>query len=282
VSFYGTDPGSGCYAIDKSFTNFSVLDSSNIGTAQSGSTDDFTGSGPPVSSVATPWLVYGTFTPASAADWRATGTGTGGQVAGTINYLADSQQHYINPVPGYPGPPGAVLQIYSASLGMVGTTGGAGDSVSLTETFCFGAAACTLSDAATLTVTMAGGNPSALTYACNVGATFQGNCENYSTVMFSSAISVATLNVTDAYKLSVSGTDTDTLNSFVNDFGEEDAPEPSSFVLLGTALAGAAFSRLRPGKAKGSYAPALRCVAGFPGSLAIFTGRMRKESRRGN
>jgi hypothetical protein len=245
LASYGTGDGNGCYEIDQSFTNFSVIDGSNIGTTQTTSTDDITGSSN-YSAPTTPFLVYGAFTPAAASDWQATGTGTGGTVQGTINDLVDSQQNFIS-IPSYPA---GVFQIDSVSIGMEGTTGlTSGDSIAVTKTFCEGASGCTTGpsgDAAVLTVTMTslGGASSELVYGCTVESGFAGTCSpDKSTVDFSP---LATLNVTDQYNLTVSGSDTDTLSSFVNFYGEEGTtPEPSSFVLLGTALAAAGLLRLR-------------------------------------
>jgi hypothetical protein len=85
------------------------------------------------------------------------------------------------------------------------------------------------------------------------GATSNATCTsaNSSTASFAGGSQVTTLNVTDQYTIAGYG-GTNTLANFANSFGDFDGsstPEPSTFVLLGSALAGLGLVRLRRKKA---------------------------------
>jgi hypothetical protein len=256
LATYGaTGTANGCYDIDKSFTNLSVTNLGTAGTTQSTSTDDIQGSNN-YSAVTTPWNVTATFTPATAADWQVTGS-FGANAEGRINYLTNSSGAYITPGTvntQYPtATPGDAFFISSASLasvtGRTGTTGN--DSITITETFCVGTAACTTADTITLTATNTGSNQTSFTYACSVGSGITssiGACQsaNSGVFNFNSAYHPVTLNVFDTYNLVVHNSTTDTLSSFANTFGEfEASPEPSTFALLGLPIAGLFFARRR-------------------------------------
>jgi hypothetical protein len=67
------------------------------------------------------------------------------------------------------------------------------------------------------------------------------------TVLF--ATNVVTLNVSDNYVLDVHSTTTTSLTDFADTFGEEElAPEPSTFILFGSALVGIVALRIRKRK----------------------------------
>jgi hypothetical protein len=174
-----------------------------------------------------------------------------GFTGGTLNYLANSSGAFIAPGAGagqnnqYPvASPGGSFVITTVGLSTVGTTGNSanGDAITITKTFCIGTSACTAADEVTLVATI-GNNSSTPSYTCVAGASSSASCGSASSgspILATYAVSVFTLNVTDIYKLTAPGpaTTSDTLTSFTDSFGEQQiAPEPSTFVLLGGALA---------------------------------------------
>ncbi len=88
-------------------------------------------------------------------------------------------------------------------------------------------------------------------YTCAVGSGVTssftcGTGSSASAITVAFNINVSTLNVNDAYTMAVHGGTTDTLTSFTNVWGDDEATlEPSTFVLLGTALTGLGFLRHR-------------------------------------
>jgi hypothetical protein len=257
-----TGTGNGCFDIDKSFTNFSVANASTGGgLAQSNSTDQITGTNT-FSAVTSPWSVTTTFTPTVAADWSVSGRAspTFDTINGTINMVVNSNGAFIAPGTGagqnnqYPVPIPASDRFYiqTASLGpVVGTTGHGfvPDTIVITETFCAGVAACNAADQIVLTATIGNNSSVVSSFTCvAAGANTMATCGSASSA---SAITVTfyypfvqALNVSDNYTEIVQQSGggfltTDTLSSFGNVFGGvELSPEPSTFVLLGTALLG--------------------------------------------
>ena len=267
ASFGATATADGCYETDKTFSNFGVVNNSaNGGVAQSTSTVDIAGTDTFVSEkLNTPWTVSEAFSGATVADFRATGTG-GLQTAGTMSMLVNSTNAFLTNL-SYPTPQaGATNFITSVSLSTSGITGnstGTADSLVVIETFCIGNGACTTGaggDEVILTATH-GNNTGTPSYTCALGAGVTaatahivgstcpaGSSATPITVSFS--LNVTTLTVTDGYTLiahSNSGNNTTvTLNNFTNVFGEDElAPEPSTFVLFGSALAGVLLLRIR-------------------------------------
>jgi hypothetical protein len=257
ASFGAKTTGDGCYETDKTFSNFAVVSgSSGTGIAQSTSTVDIAGSDTFVNeALNTPWNVSEAFTGATAADFAVTGTG-GATTKGTMSMLVNSTKAFITN-PSYPTPvAGATNFIKTVSLSSSGTTGNANagdDSLIITETFCIGNVACTASTEVTITATY-GNNSSTPAYTCVAGATAHATCGSASSaspIVASYGINVTTLTVTDVYtavahRNAAGGSTTVTLNNFTDIFGEEElAPEPSTFVLLGSALAAVAALRRR-------------------------------------
>jgi hypothetical protein len=244
----------GCWETDQTFSDFNVTNSSGpFAPVQSTSTDNIVGS-TTFSNVSTPWTVGATFE--GNTPWELTGS-LGRHLAGTVDMLVNSSQAYFA-VGGYPTPPlGDSLYIQNVSLATVGSTGDAssiGDSMSVTEIVCIGTAACTSSDEVTLTATY-GNASNAPVYSCTAGASANATCGTLLTsstpILATFTVNANTLNVSDSYNLTVRNNTTDTLSSFLNNFGEfefeptEFAPEPSTFLLLGTAMAALIVLRLR-------------------------------------
>lgn len=246
LASYGTGTANGCYSVDQTFSNFSVSSqSTGIATVQSTSTDDIHATDN-FSIVSTPWTQSAIFTAAVAADW--TDTAMTSRLGGTLNYDTDSQ-HALLADPNYQNPgTGDNIYIHTASLAATGNTG-TGDAMLITEVLCIGTAACVAGDSVTITETW-GASSGTPTLACGaVGATAHATCAA-GVVTFT--INATQLNITDTYLITPNGTSstTSTLDSFTNIFtDQEEAPEPSTFVLLGTALAGIGFLRTRRKKA---------------------------------
>jgi|SRR5579863_508200 len=251
LASYGTGTGSGCYDVDQTFSNFSVTNTTGSIVTQSTSTDDIQGSNN-FSTVSSPWTENAIFTPVVSATLCAGGVtnncwaenGSMGQVlGGSVNMVTDSQ-HALMADPSYQNPTGADhVYIGSVSLSAVGKTGNGTtspfDSMSVTEIVCIGTAACVAGatgNEITLMETW-GNNSSTPTLTCtitgsNAHATCSGGVATFN-------LNVSQLNVTDTYNELVHNATTDSLNSFTNIFiDQEEVPEPSTFVLLGTALAG--------------------------------------------
>jgi hypothetical protein len=253
-AYGGTSNGNGCYEVDQTFSNFNVTNTSGSSISQGMSTVDITGSST-YSSDATPWTTTATFSGNTgvntAAPWTTTGPST--LLGGTITGITNTTEAEFAP-PGYPAPALGSLAIDKVSLAATGSTGsGYGDSIAITESLCIGSAACTTGatgDTITLTASFLGSNDSAATYTCSTLADSHATCGASTssapiTVTFTAPI--PTLNISDTYALTEGSWGTaDTLAAFSNTFGnQEEAPEPSTFVLFGTALAGVFLLRAR-------------------------------------
>jgi hypothetical protein len=266
LSSFGTaGTGVGCFAVDKSFTNLGVNNVGTIGTTQTGATDLIASSNT-LGMVTNPWTVTATFTPAAAADWQATGS-TGSELVGLIGGTAGTQSVSA----GVPGEEGMVVNstgtfitcgsgtgentqcptpttgnhfnITSVGLSNVSGTDGANasDDIKVVEIFCVGTATCTAADEVTILASISGSGSSTASYTCTPGSgVTYGSCGTASAtgVAFTFNTHENTINVVNEYALQVFNVTEDTLSSFQDVFGEDEVtPEPSTFVLFGTALA---------------------------------------------
>jgi hypothetical protein len=271
LASFGAATGAGCYETDKTFSNFGVVNGSNsAGVPQSASTVDIAGTdtfgGTEILNV--PWTVSEAFTGATVANFQATGNGET-RTQGTMSMLVNSTNAFLTN-PSYPTPQaGAQNFITSVSLstsGVTGTSTGTPDSLVVIETFCIGNGACTTGaggDEVILTATY-GNNSATPSYTCALGAGVTAatahivgtSCpagQSVTPITVSFSLNVTTLTVSDSYALTAHGNlganTTVTLNNFTNVFGEDElAPEPSTFVLFGSALAGLALLRFQKHK----------------------------------
>jgi hypothetical protein len=247
-------PTQGCYVTDDTFSQFNVTYGSSAGgNTDTSQTDTITGTST-FSAVSTPWTETATFAASSASQWATSGSSSV-QNQGTVNMIVNSTEAAFT-VPKY-NTPDAGDQVYFNTLGLAasGSTGtSSSDAITIVETYCIGAAACTASDQVTITATYTGGGATSPTFACVAGATSDATCTSAtgSTASFAGGSQVTTLNVTDQYVISGSGGNS--LGSIANSFGDFEgpdvpSPEPSTFILLGSALAGLGLVRLRRKKA---------------------------------
>ncbi len=232
----------GCWETDQTFSNFSIPAGSS--GSQSTSTVDITGSETGTYPAVSPgWTVNAQF--AGTSTWTETGNG-GATFSGGADYLANLGQSQMAIGSGYVAPTGSDFFTYlSASLDASGSTGNnAADTMSVTEEICIGNSTCTATNSVTLTATWSGSGVTTATLGCSVGSgvTADFACSG-STANFK--VAVPTLTVDNSFNMVVHGsgggtTSTDSLASFTDAFIDQQAPapEPSTFVLLGSALVG--------------------------------------------
>jgi hypothetical protein len=261
-----------CYDTDKTFYNFAVSGTgTNGGVSQTTSTVDIAGANTlGTYSLNTPWTTTATFTGATAADFQATslGTFTNAVTTGTMTWLVDSASTAVNTAgQGYPTPQaGASNVITGLTFNASGVTGNssAGDSLVVTQTFCIGLSACTTGatgDTITIAATWAN-NATTPTYSCTALTDSDATCTSAtSNVVTFNSSNIQLLNVTDLYTLTAkdnltsppltANPTTVTLTNFNDVFAEEElssSPEPSTFILMGSALVGVAALRFRKRK----------------------------------
>jgi hypothetical protein len=256
LSNIGTGTGNGCYTVDQTYSNFTVTDQSSGAPTQSTSTVSIAGSSTWTSD-ATPWTNTITFSgntgagSNTAAPWSVTGSASSFEDLQAFPFYVTNSTESASyfPPPGYPVPPaGDSLLITSVSLNAVGSTGAnTADGIYAGLEFCIGPAACGgysgSGNVIYLLAEFLGAGVTTPTYICMAGTSASAACSAASssspiTVTFSSPI--PTLNFGDNYDLfAASGTpSTVTLTDFSINYGNEElTPEPSTFTLLGAALA---------------------------------------------
>lgn len=264
LSKIGSGTGNGCADIDQTFSNFNVTNAGGATPVQSASTVDVGGSSTWTAD-ATSWSNTETLSgdtgsgSDTAAPWTSAGHNT--ELAGTISFITNSTDSspYFSPS-GYPAvPSGDSILIDNLTFGAAGSTGSSwGSSVKVTESFCIGASACTTGgsgDMITLTASFSGVDDSIASYTCSVMADAHASCgstgPSSSPITVTFATPASTLNFVDDYNL-VEGNNGSaaSLTDFYNTFGnQEEVAEPSTFLLLGTALTGFGLLRARRKKA---------------------------------
>jgi hypothetical protein len=232
----------GCNEVDKTFTNFALGSSFLTPTlGLSGTFIDGSSSG---YSPTSPYTVSTTFYGSAAGGaWTASGDTVSGDFTETVN----SSNNPVNSV--YPSGTNPNF-ITSVSLATVGSNGAGGDQLLVWETFCLTANPCT-TNFVTIEAAYAA-NATSPTYSCVVTGAITGvSCvsptSNMANILFSNQVS--TLYVENAFSLQEVSSTVVTLTSFEDTFGEQlGAPEPSTSVLFGSALAAIAALRLRQRK----------------------------------
>lgn len=245
--------GSYCYETDKTFSNVTVTDGGSTagGVTQSASTIALQGSDN-LSTYTTgvPWMVAANFVGATPADFQASSTSSGSYAAtyGQMTFLVTSSSTAANLA--YPTPQaGQFNDITGVSLAADATIGNSSttDFAQVEMAFCIGSASCTADNIVESYVTIGGGVPAAgCSAGRNAGIVVSSCTLSAASVTFASA--ATTLNVIEYYTAYAQGgtSTTSTLNYFQDIFTEEEmTPEPSTFLLIGSALAGIAALRLR-------------------------------------
>jgi hypothetical protein len=259
ATFAPTDVGNGCASVNVSFTNVSLSApvASGTGVAETSSNNAIyaTGTGVSGDNVGP---VTATFDPTTASNWSMN-SGATSTTGATDSYVAVANTGGSYTGGTYPTPttPGNIWAFNDITLEASGslTASKPGSQAQVVMTICIDATTtvgCAAADTATITATLSGsGNESTFGFQCSVGAGFTaawGNCAGGSSNATNVSLTVSEptqVAISDVYIVDrVNGTGaTVVLNDFQNIFGEMDppAPEPSTFVLLGSALAGLAF-----------------------------------------
>lgn len=261
--------GSGCYYLDKNFLNFNVSNSgSSTGYAPgTGNVDFYSGgnlvsSGAGYSSPGTAGSVDGSM---SSSVWDITTANTysdGITSSGTVAYSVTSQGGATGESTPAPGLTYYINSIQLTPTGKIswGTGSGVGNGtfeIQIVETVCLDqttTAGCPAAQEATITAieeTKSSGNTSPITtfsFSCTgVGSDFTNDCTATSGSL--AFANLPTLAVSDAVTVTLGAgywsTASVDLSNLENVLGEYTAaPEPSTFVLFGTALAALGAIRL--------------------------------------
>jgi hypothetical protein len=245
-----TGSTSGCYQADKTFYNFAVGGTGDVigGTPTLGLAGNFLGAAGTDSG--NNFNVSDTFY-GTAAGGAFTATGRGGAtVSGDFIYDVNSSN-----ILNIESPAEGTNYITSVTLGTVGSTGGDGnDALHVFEKFCLGTGTtpCT-TNYVTIEASYAGSGVSTPTYSCVVTGSISGfSCASATSNTVNILLSdhVTGLVVENGYSLVAHGNTTITLTDFSDTFGESTgAPEPATFALMGSALAGILALRTRKKKA---------------------------------
>jgi hypothetical protein len=261
ASYGAPSTADGCYATDKTFSNFSVADDS--GSFGFGGYVNQTTSNVDIHTTntfsleTTPWTVSAIFTGSMTATSNSESLSF---TQANLYFLVNSTNAFLTN-PTYPKPgTGLTNVITSVSLATSGVTGNSfypsQDRIQIIQDFCAGAAPCTGTNQVGISA-LYGNNSSAPAYSCFAGATSGATCGSASSaspIIATFSVGITTLNSSMSYDVQadvatnqVSNT-TSTINSITDIFGEDEGivlPEPSTFLLLSFALAALAIAKLR-------------------------------------
>jgi len=233
INTFGTGITNGCIETDKNFLNFTAGagPSNSVGTADPDTASiDILGGG-------TTALTTAQFTTPGGRGTNATWS-----LASGGTHTMDSQFTYTVENTSSP-----LIDLLQLSLGTNTITANSGNTITVTEVFCLGQttlAGCTAAHQGTISLelTTQGGTPSETitlpTGAVNCSTATVGCIDGFGTY---STVFVQTDVILD--RVNTGGGTTVALNSLTEGFG--DAPEPSTFVLLGSALAGVVLLRFK-------------------------------------
>jgi PEP-CTERM motif len=238
VSSYGSGTSAGCYATDKTFSNFVEqgggalsLATVFLGADESGYTNGL-----------------GAYTVSALFSGSATGaawTAGNEEVHNYFTFIADSANTYGFDST-YPTLPSA-SPITSIALSGAGDVSSDGGHITVIEDICLGAGGCGFMANNSILLHIADSNGTSFSHSCTILNLAGVTCSpDGTTVTFSSA--VTSVSVYAQYELTGSfiGSGITSLDYFENTFGEDGVtPEPATFVLMGSALAALALLRLR-------------------------------------
>ncbi len=242
--------GNGCAAVDLSFENLAVTNSSATGPAfnapTTANTALYTTSSTPVGNIiATAGL---TINPVNGGDWeRTTGNNTSTMTA-TFSWVTfahtggtyGSGTPYSLPDPGNGWFFDAITLLTSGNV----TSIAAGNSITVAQTICLNAlttASCGVDSLATITATYNPGAGTTAAFSCSTGSASLSCINGNSGLDILNSLHVTQIAFSTAITLNRTGSGTVDLNYFTTNydqFADAVAPEPSTFGLMGVALAG--------------------------------------------
>jgi hypothetical protein len=241
LSTYGTASlGNGCSAVDLSFENFLITSTTNTGGFGTPATSTTSGyaSGATTTSGNTVGAVNFLLTPTTPSDW--VGSNGNAQFVAQFNYVAIAHS-----TGGYPAPSAGAWYFDSLQLlsGPIFTPSNVLNTISFTQTYCLGATTTVGCAAANLAIVKASytGDGVLVSSSLSCGASFvscTGGLADISNSLRFSTVAVTTdVNANRATGSGAGGSIT------IGDFGTSFAqfaatPEPSTFGLMGAALAG--------------------------------------------
>jgi len=243
----GNTPASGCGNVDLGFNTFGANGTVYNTTSGAGTTlttalvDIYSPTGPAPSGN-TQGAITNDFDVPGTANWTLdNGNGRPATSTSTVSYVATVE----NGVAGVTPPSNGRWAIDALNVGAAYTVPTGTNSIVIHELICAGAtstAGCATADTATITETITAG-----------GAVFSVSSLTGTAFTFNSGTGLLSLNagffqvaISNSIVLTrVGATNVGPLTSFSNTFDQEAVPEPSTFILLGSALAGIGAIRLR-------------------------------------
>jgi hypothetical protein len=243
----GNTPASGCGNVDLGFNTFAASGSvytTTSGTATTLSTtlvDIYSPTGPAPSG-STQGAITNDFDVPGTANWTLTsGNGRPDTATSTVSYVATVE----NGVAGVTPPSNGNWAIDALNVGASYTVPTGANSIVIHELICAGATSttgCATADTATITETITAAGP-VFSISSLTGTAFTFNTTTGLLSLNAGFVQIAISNSVVLTK--AAGTNVGPLTSFSNTFDQEAIPEPSTFILLGSMLAGIGALRLR-------------------------------------